>query len=582
MANFKVTLSDGRKFKVQVEGDQPPSEQDILAHLGQPAPQPAPAPGIRGSISRAARPVLEFGGAIAGGIAASPAAATGIGALAIPVGGALGFAAGNQTANLLDQALGLRRGPRTMGQAVSETEKSIRHGAMAEAGGPILGALPKMLPGSAASKAAAATAKRYGVDLTGAEATGSKTTALVESALEKLPFSGSMVQKFRQRQAGQLEGAAQNLIKKLGTVEAPETVGKQAQSAIETQYFKRLKTRDKLFDKLTAKVPKDIVIQTPNMQKSAATMLEKEQQLPGSFQSDAVNKILADVEKIRQAGLSFHGAKTLRERLGGMIGPVADTPEKQFLKELKRSLDKDIGEFAVQSGGEIKTAWTRANKFHGAVKNLNKDPNIQKVVNANPERVVDAVFRPGAVSEVKLLKKATGPKEFKKIQSGIVNRLFTGAANQNPSQALVTNLNKYGEDTLGAALPAKTINRLKEFASVAARAKGAEKIAGNPSGTAQTEHMMKILTWQAGTAGSMGAYAWHNPATGILSFITPPALAKMYLSDAGRKAIIQGMTIPATHARAGSIAATIATLQRKAEDNDALSEALGVRRKAGR
>jgi len=553
-----LPFEEKRKALIAIDTDFAglPREEQTKAmnalNVGQ-LPQERP---LREAASAIYTPALEASGAVAGGLLAAPAAPlAGPAAPVVPVaGGALGFAAGKGAAARVDEVLGIKSPPQGLAEGMTEAVQGVKEGLMAEAGGTVLqkGLQAFTTPFATAQAAKIAEkANKFGVDLTSAEATGSKPLALLESMLDKIPFSAGMIQRFRGRQAQQLEDAAQNLIQAVGSTETKESAGQAVQGAIQKKYIQRLAVRDKLYDRLTQKVPKDSVVPTTHIQETADGLLQNEMQLPKAAQVGSISSFLAEMTKLRQEGLSFQGAKSLRERLGKLAIANEKTPEGFVYQRLKTALDKDIADYSISTGGEVKRAWERANWYHGAVKNLAEDSNIKKVVNANPERVIDTVFKPGATTEVKLLRKAVNKGDFRNLQNVLVNRLFQGQANQNPSQALVSNLKKYGEDTLSAAIPTKTLNALKEFAEVASKAHGAEKIAGNPSGTAQN-----VISF------AQGIFFITNPVKGAVAVIAPPTMARMYLSEFGRKYLTQGVRTPVGTPQAAQLAGRIASMAR--------------------
>lgn len=501
---------------------------------------------VKRGVSSFSRPVLEFGGAMGGGVLAAPAGPVGVAA-----GGALGYAAGKGAANRLDEAMGLKEAPQGIVEGLKETEQGLREGAMAEMGGAVT--TKALARGAKAAPAIVEKAKALGVELTPAEIKNSKPWAMLESALDKIPFSSGIIQRFRAKQGQQLENAAEDIIEQIGSQQSKEAVGTAAQDAILKKNYKRLVTRDKLFDRLTKSVPEDSVVAIDNVQAKAEEILLKQSQMaPEDRNSVIIDYLKSKLNKPSQ-GLSFAGAKATREELTGRIGPVADTAEKQVFKQIKKALDEDIAAFAESSGGKIERAWKKANAFHGAVKDLASDPNIKSVLNSsNPGAIVNSVMNSKNTLQIKLLRKAMPEKEFQKVQSAMIDRLFEGSVNQNPSQALVSNLKKYGDEFLGVAIPKAKLARLKEFGDVAARAKGAEKLAGNPSGTAQN-----VITF------AQGAFFITNPVKGTVAAVAPPVMAKLYLSDFGKKLITEGVSLSPTSARAAGVASALIALSKR-------------------
>lgn len=111
-----------------------------LKEDGTPLEDPG-AGGIKQTISELARPALEAGGAL-GGAALATAAGLPTGPGAVPIGvagGALGFAGGRATADLLDRAMGLKKPLSGPTEALKETGGNIVSGMAQEAGGAAMG-----------------------------------------------------------------------------------------------------------------------------------------------------------------------------------------------------------------------------------------------------------------------------------------------------------------------------------------------------------------------------------------------------------------------------------------------------------
>lgn len=325
--------------------------------------------------------------------------------------------------------------------------------------------------------------------------------------------------------------------------------------------------------KILTKAPKSTIpeVKMTNTGKRAQELLSNENQLLPGLQDEGLRKFLFNLSD-NNASMTFQGAKLQRERLNALIGPVADTPEKQVYKKLKVALDQDIADFAALVGGKVEKAFVKANAFHGAVKQLAEDPNIQKLVNANPAAVVDAAFKKNTgATEMMLLRKALPENVYQKFQSAVVNKLFEGPATNagieglgSHAQNLVKNLKRYGEEPIEAALPAGSVSRLKEFADLISKINpNADIAAGNPSGTGSS-----IFTWV--TAGGQGHFiinAVRNPSLATATaagtaLLTPPIMAKIYLSDLGRKLITEGFRLNPASAEAAAVGAKVLALAR--------------------
>lgn len=138
MARYEVTAPDGGRFEITAPDDA--TEAQVMSYAQQQfKSQEKPEEGWRGSVSRAARPLLEGGGAAIGAILGAGAGVpTGPGAALTGVaGGGLGYAIGKGGADLLDEQLGLRQ-PKDFAGEISETASDIATGAALEMGGQII------------------------------------------------------------------------------------------------------------------------------------------------------------------------------------------------------------------------------------------------------------------------------------------------------------------------------------------------------------------------------------------------------------------------------------------------------------
>lgn len=116
-------------------------------------------PSMAQYVSSFARPALETAGMVGGGILGGGVGIpTGLGALATgAVGAGLGYAAGRQAANILDETLGVRETP-PLGQQLGETASDVQEGALGQmvgfAAGPVISRVGNALKPSFPTKIA--------------------------------------------------------------------------------------------------------------------------------------------------------------------------------------------------------------------------------------------------------------------------------------------------------------------------------------------------------------------------------------------------------------------------------------------
>lgn len=132
-----------------------PSEK-VYLDIGKPRGVAEPevqSPTLAQNISAAARPVLEAGGAMFGGVAGAVLGAPSV--IGAPIGAvagsAFGYAAGEQIADILDEQLGIKA-PDTLKQEVAELGTNLTWGALGELGLPAAVGAAKSLKSAIASK----------------------------------------------------------------------------------------------------------------------------------------------------------------------------------------------------------------------------------------------------------------------------------------------------------------------------------------------------------------------------------------------------------------------------------------------
>jgi len=325
------------------------------------------------------------------------------------------------------------------------------------------------------------------------------------------------------------------------------------------------------------------------------------------------------------------------------------TNEGRIYKELKKALDRDFEEIAKQSGGDALDKLKVANAFYkDEYAPVWKNKDIQRLVYSKPETVVDTIFRPNNITEIKTLKKAIGESGYEPLKQKFVSRVIENAekgeggfswdkvmsqlekyrpeelaemlgqregraflnavtkginresipvadkfllgvikkstpetvmnmifhpnnsGNINLVKMTVGNnafneaktaftakllkMSEYGayrpvpsvravsafdEPTLNAIYSSEERLALDNLMKLSRAASGAERLAGNPSGTAQS-----VITFQQGRAVLTNMAKGRPDIAGAIWFL-PKALAKVYLSPVGRKYFTKGLDVPA-------------------------------------
>jgi hypothetical protein len=163
------------------------------------------------------------------------------------------------------------------------------------------------------------------------------------------------------------------------------------------------------------------------------------------------------------------------------------------------------------------------------------NPFLNKILKySTPDTIFNLVFHPNNSLNILKVKDVVGNDLFNEAKN-----VFTQKVLQTNEFGLyrplkgVKNFSKFSENDLKSIYKPEELSFLKDIIDLSKKSMGAERVAGNPSGTAQS-----IITFEAGRA------ILRNPITGSSYWLAPVALAKMYYSKLGRQYFTTGFRMP--------------------------------------
>jgi len=426
-------------------------------------------------------------------------------------------------------------------------------------------------------------AQREKVSILAPDVTGNRTQALLFNAADKAIGGAGVTQKAAARSVKSMDAYSDRVLAELGGTYDPSIMGSVARAGMETKFEPIEAFGTKLYDiaakeavgvptalSETTKTIKEIKkskdwLYLPGQVKSVLTKVFNDISPPltKGFQ-DVPPELLAkieaqeiaqaktldftDVESIRRAisKLSFH------KEISGDIG-------NRFAGRLLMAIDKDMTVASEQAGTLAKEALAAARKFQAEhVFSLFKGKTklgkpsigtrIQQVANEDFLKIISK----GNITEVQELHKVLPMNTMQEVKRAWLTELFNkyqkeyqlaeGKAFITDSPRIAAELNKYGDKYLKTLFSEREFKMIDEFRKLASHIGFAEKIASNPSGTAQTIYTIQIIT---GTGlASYGALR-NDPlsaAAGIVfTFGGPYAIAKFMTSEAGFKYMTTGI-----------------------------------------
>ena len=443
-----------------------------------------------------------------------------------------------------------------------------------------------------AAKSLAQIAKEKGIPLTSADITNSQILAGFESFLEKTPLGSPIIKEFRDKQIASFTKARDSLLAKFGPSMETFTGGtKLAELVKEGSQVAKIKA-DELYGKLRELVPPGAAVEFKNLQDTARRLIGNEESLPEAFRkSGAFTKLKSIVnfrgKQVREGipdPLAGSGApppipkneiplESLLELRSTLSQDIVDTDaaikagmagmkglsskESGIYKQLYGALEKDLEGYSKSQNPAFKDAFDLARGSYREFKEAFDNKTIRRLINTNPERIVDGLIRPGNVTEINVLRTAAGPEGMTILKQKLAEKILGEAGGDLSPTALNRGLAKYGKETLQAVFNPQELKELAELGKVGSALKTAEKLAGNPSGTGRT-----VIY-----ASNMGL-AMASPVAGAGMFLGPLPAAKLYMSDAGRKLLTDGFNVVANTPEGVKLAGKIAAYLGAKSAND--------------
>ncbi len=221
---------------------------------------------------------------------------------------------------------------------------------------------------------------------------------------------------------------------------------------------------------------------------------------------------------------------------------------EKISKELDRYGDQTLGQiYSPQEIASLRKAISQGIKTD----NPFIDPYLQKLLrHSSPETLFNVVFKPNNSEAVFAIQRIVPKEVFQDAKRILTEKML--AVNEfglyRPFKG-VSNFTKFDDDTLKTIYKFDELKDLRDLISISKRSLGAERIAGNPSGTAQS-----IITFESGRA------VLRHPGSGSTYIILPNAIARLYLSQTGRKYFTSGFKLPGNLPSAASLATKLISI----------------------
>lgn len=426
------------------------------------------------------------------------------------------------------------------------------------------------------------SAEEMGIPLTAAQATGSRSSGLMEKFLENVPTSSGIMQNRRGQIQSGLQNKAEDLLQSTGSGQTAESFGASVQDALAPN-LKKFQDQSALLYKAFEDSAPGAKIPLGNVSKVAQDFIQREGNTEGFASSKLMGELKTFLAKetpgtetvsplIDEFGrkitsstpatksvpnLDLSTFQDIRAKINDEIQSLTKNEKMDAARKLtivKTEMDKALENFAQKGGQETRNAFHVANSFYKDGAQVFFDPKIQRIIKAQPESVYGLIVKPNAVTDINVLKKALGEEGFKPVQRGFMEKVLAQEGPEAFSAAKFgTASSKFEPETLKAVFGSEKLKEIQELSKVAEAITKNERRVGNTSGTAQN-------TITFGYVGGTGALILSNPIGAAATVLTPPAMAKLYTSKMGTKLLTEAIQTPLNDPRSRELNAKLSAI----------------------
>lgn len=518
------------------------------------------------------RTLLEEAPEIVGSTIGEVAGAIGGAAVGHPIAGAtlgagVGQATGEAAKQLYQHATGSEVAPRTSGEAAKRMGIEFAQGAAGSVIGAGIGkvaskvAAPFKESVRSGVKAVRESLKRFGSELTPAQATDSAILDIVEDTVAGSFTGRGTLKAFKEGQEGALkkltnevvESIAGNASEKMGDEGIGQLFlqtakkGREVHRAVANEMYAHV-------DDLTAGTGASVLDI-----KKAARALEDQY---GRLKLRAPSELTDVLKAVREYpdDMPFAVVNELRSELLNRTRDLQETVGKgkvaKELGELVTATTGSIENAAKNLSGEALDAWKGANAFYKTGKETFENDFMAKLLIKNkvqPAKIGEVVFRSGNVDEIRKVQKALQYANeldpsidydgtWRAMKSGYLQSVFE----KNTVNGAISGkgiLEDFSERKIGRTLSEvftqKEVSRIRNLATVMERAQS--KVDGGASVAiklAQAGATFQLIASPFQDEGSTANKAAKAGATGIL--IAPYVLGRLMTNPTGIKLLTEG------------------------------------------
>jgi hypothetical protein len=495
-------------------------------------------------------------------------ASAGVGAVGGMLAGPLGAGAATGGMAILNKILGRSMGlqpPESLGQSALDVGIETALGTGGEVATKVGGAGLKKGLGFLASygKAASPFSKEVmrlgeeaGVPLLAPDITGSRFQSILFSSLDKLMGGSGVMQRAGGETVEKLGQYGERVLERFGGKLSPEVAGEMAKRGMKQTWRNVKLVSDDLYGQVASKAQaKGIVVEMKEAGKVADNIINsREFKYLDTETKSRIKLIIDDLKE----NIPFKDADDIRKSVGGVSFPseVSGTRGQGLANKILSAIDNDMERAASKAGSDVLDTLKEARRFNkeyifgvykGETKNFQKAIGT-KILHSNDEDILKMISK-GNITELRQVQQVLPPDAMTGIKQAWLTDLFKnsqtivrtqkGEIESLSGSKLTSALKGYGDEYLKVMFDPDELKAIKDLALLARATGTAEKLAGNPSGTAQTIMAGSLLT---GAGAGIGSTQGRQGAVigGVGGMASPFLLAKLITSSFGRKWMTTG------------------------------------------
>ena len=426
-------------------------------------------------------------------------------------------------------------------------------------------------------------AKREKVSVLAPDITGNRTQALLFNAADKAIGGAGVTQKAAARTVQDMNVYSERVLSELGGEFEKVGLGEVARLGMKAKFDPVEKFGDKLYDIVAKEASGTSAILTNTAKIVDDIRKSKDfQYLPGPIKS-VLNKVFSDInpvtkigagtryggmpidilEKLQEQGIAktmdFSELESIRRAVSKLSfhKEISGDQGNRFASQVLEAIDKDMDLAAIKAGTLAKSALDDARKFQreeifGVFKGktaLGK-PSIGSRISTIQNEDFLTIISKGNMTELQDMIKVLPKPTIQNVKQAWLTDLFgrhqkdlmtpEGIVRVLNAPAAGREIDNFGDTYLKTLFNKQEFQMIDNFRKLSRHIGFAEKIAGNPSGTAQTIYTIGLIT------GGIGVASWTDSPvkTGLgvaFMFGSPYAIAKFMTSPSGFKYMTTGI-----------------------------------------